>query len=158
MVLIAISDDSIQRAALHAMLAFNEALADSEVRNGLAFEGNLTPMVYTNLDGQAIDVNEAFCRMIGRTREEVLGRDSVPFTYPDDVGITEQSHQRLATSDVASVRYVKRYVHRDGRVIVVEASKSPARSGTNSPMYFLTTSATSPTASGVTRHSACSPK
>ena len=37
------------------------------------------------------------------------------------------------------MRYVKRYVHRDGRVIVVEASKIPARSGTDSPMYFLTT-------------------
>ena len=43
------------------------------------------------------------------------------------MGITEEAHRRLISGEIDQVRYVKRYLHKDGRVIVVEVSKSPAR-------------------------------
>jgi len=49
------------------------------------FEDNMAPMVFTDLDDRIIATNDAFCSMIGRTRNELIGFDSKPFTYPDDV-------------------------------------------------------------------------
>jgi len=63
--------------------------------------------------------------------------DSKPFTYPDDVGIAESSHSRFLHGEIRQARYVKRYLHRDGRTIIAEVSKSPARDKTGKTLYFI---------------------
>jgi PAS domain S-box-containing protein len=97
------------------------ARLEAEERFRLAFEEIMAPMIWTNLDDLIIAANEAFCGMVGFSKEELIGRDSKPFTYPDDIGITEETHRRVTSGDADRVRYVKRYMHRDGRVIVAEA-------------------------------------
>ncbi|NNN01765.1 MAG: EAL domain-containing protein [Acidimicrobiaceae bacterium] len=112
-------------------------LANSEERFRLAFEDNMAPMIFTDLDDRVIAANDAFCRMIGSTKDEVLGFDSKPFTFPEDVGITEAAHRRVSTGEIDQVRYVKRYRHKDGRVIFVEVSKSPARDSSGETLYYV---------------------
>jgi len=75
--------------------------------------------------------------MVGFTKEELLGCDSTPFTFPDDVGITESTHQRLISGEMEQERYVKRYLRKDGRVIDVEVSRSPARDADGKILYFV---------------------
>src|ERR1017187_7408856 len=94
-------------------------------------------MVFTDLEDRIIAANDAFCAMMGRTRSELIGFDSKPFTYPDDVGITEASHERFLHDEIRQVRYIKRYLHKDGRMIVAEVSKSPARDKTGKTLYFI---------------------
>lgn len=125
-----IRDNSAQRAA-------EQARIEAEQHFRLAFEDNMAPMVFTDLQDCIIAANDAFCSMIGRTRSELIGFDSKPFTYPDDVGITEASHSRFLQDEIPQVRYVKRYLHRDGRMIIVEVSKSPARDRAGKTMYFI---------------------
>ena len=79
-----IRDNSSQRAA-------EQARIEAEQHFRLAFEDNMAPMVFTDLEDRIIAANDAFCTMMGRTRDELIGFDSKPFTYPDDVGITEAS-------------------------------------------------------------------
>jgi diguanylate cyclase (GGDEF)-like protein/PAS domain S-box-containing protein len=125
-----IRDNSAQRSA-------EQARIEAEQHFRLAFEDNMAPMVFTDLQDCIIAANDAFCVMIGRTRSELIGFDSKPFTYPDDVGIAEASHERFLHDEIRQVRYVKRYLHRDGRMIVAEISKSPARDKTGKTMYFI---------------------
>ena len=125
-----IRDNSAQRAA-------EQARIEAEQHFRLAFEDNMAPMVFTDLQDRIIAANEAFCTMVGRTRNELIGFDSKPFTYPDDVGITEESHARFLQGEIRQVRYVKRYLHKDGRMIVAEVSKSPARDKTGKTLYFI---------------------
>ncbi|MGA7834492.1 MAG: EAL domain-containing protein [Acidimicrobiales bacterium] len=101
----------------------------------LAFEDNMAPMIFTDLDDRVIAANDAFCKMIGFSREEVMGRDSTPFTYPEDVGITEESHRRVTGGELRQSRYVKRYLRKDGRVIYVEVLRSPARDADGNILY-----------------------
>jgi len=114
-----------------------EALAQSEQRFRLAFEDNMAPMIFTDLADEIIAVNDAFCTMLGRTREELVGHQSKPFMYPEDVVITEEAHARLISGEVSQSRYVKRYLHQDGRVIIVEVLKSPARDAVGKTLYFV---------------------
>lgn len=125
-----IRDNSVQHAA-------EQARIEAEQHFRLAFEDNMAPMVFTDLEDRIIAANDAFCAMMGRTRSELIGFDSKPFTYPDDVGITEASHERFLHDEIRQVRYVKRYLHKDGRMIVAEVSKSPARDKTGKTLYFI---------------------
>jgi Amt family ammonium transporter len=125
-----IRDNSAQRSA-------EQARAEAEQHFRLAFEDNMAPMVFTDLEDRIIVANDAFCTMMGRSRAELIGFDSKPFTYPDDVGITEASHERFLHGEIRQVRYVKRYLHKDGRLIVAEVSKSPARDKTGKTLYFI---------------------
>ena len=125
-----IRDNSVQRAA-------EQARSEAEQHFRLAFEDNMAPMLFTDLRDCVIAANDAFCTMVGRSRSELIGFDSKPFTYPDDVGITEASHERFLHGEIRQVRYVKRYLHSDGRMIVAEVSKSPARDKTGKTLYFI---------------------
>ena len=112
-----------------------DELLSLEERFRLAFEDNMAPMLFTDLDDRVIAANDAFCEMIGYSRDEVIGRDSIPFTYPEDVGISEDSHERIARGEAEQARYVKRYVRKDGRVIVVEVLRSLARDAKGNALY-----------------------
>jgi diguanylate cyclase (GGDEF)-like protein/PAS domain S-box-containing protein len=125
-----IRDNSAERAAKQARI-------EAEQHFRLAFEDNMAPMVFTDLQDCIIAANDAFCTMMGRTRNELIGFDSKPFTYPDDVGITEASHARFLQDEIRQVSYVKRYLHKDGRMIIAEVSKSPARDKTGKTLYFI---------------------
>jgi len=114
-----------------------QVLAESEERFRHSFADNMAPMMFTDLENRITEVNTAFCRMIGRSREELLGSDSSEFTFPEDLGISESTHRRMTTDDVGQLRYVKRYLHKDGRVIVVEISKSTARDAEGNILYFV---------------------
>jgi diguanylate cyclase (GGDEF)-like protein/PAS domain S-box-containing protein len=114
-----------------------EVLAKSEHRFRLAFENSMTGMLFDDLEGGALEVNDAFCDMVGRTREELIGTDMELITHPDDQGITEEARRRLVAGESDQVTYMKRYLKRDGRVIDVEVSKSPVRDETGAVLCFV---------------------
>jgi diguanylate cyclase (GGDEF)-like protein/PAS domain S-box-containing protein len=122
---------------MSAQQAAQVARAQSELRFRLAFVENMAPMTVTGVDDRITAVNDAFCQMVGFSREELQGHDSKMFTYPEDVGITEESHQRVTKGDDGQSRYVKRYLRKDGRVIFVEVSRSPARDEQGKLLYFV---------------------
>ena len=128
--LAAIRDNSNQRAV-------ELARADVELRFRVAFESNMAPMTFADVDDRIIAVNDAFCDMVGYTKEELLGCDSTIFTLPEDVGITEETHYRAIAGEVPQERYEKRYLTKDGRVIDVEVSRAPARDGDGQILYFV---------------------
>src|SRR5277367_1230197 len=109
----------------------------TELRFRLAFEGNMAPMAVADLDDRITSVNDAFCRMVGYSKEELLGHDAKLFTYPDDVGISEESHRRAIAGETEQARYIKRYVRSDGKVIFVEVSRSAARDTSGELLYFV---------------------
>jgi diguanylate cyclase (GGDEF)-like protein/PAS domain S-box-containing protein len=125
-----IRDNTAQRAVEMARF-------EAEEHFRLAFEDNMSPMIFTDLEDRIIAANDAFCEMVGRDRDELLGHDSKVFTYPEDIGITEEIHRRIRQGATAQERYVKRYLHKDGRVIVAEISKSAARSADGRTLYFV---------------------
>ena len=120
-----------------ARLAAAVALAESEERFHLAFEDNMSPMFFTDLEDRIIDANDAFCQMIGRTRSEILGRDSTSFTHPEDQGVSDETNGRTLSGEDGQTRFVMRYVHTDGHVIFVEVSKSQARDAAGRTLYYV---------------------
>src|ERR1035438_9972282 len=138
---VAIRDDGTQKPAVHVPteaelrviateLAGAEALGSSEQRFRLAFENNMAGMILVDGEDRVLAVNDSFCQMVGRSREEIVDKGATPFTHPKKV------HGRLAPDETAWA-YVDRYLHKDGRVIVVEVSKSAARNAAGTTLYFV---------------------
>jgi len=128
--IVTVQDNSAKETARHV-------LSESERRFRLAFEDNMAPMIFTDMGDRIIAANDAFCQMLGFDREELLGFDSKPFTYPEDLGITEETHRRISHGEAEQVRYLKRYLHKNGSLIVAEVSKSPARDENGNTLYYV---------------------
>ena len=110
---------------------------DSARKFQLAFETAMSPMTFTDAEDRIVTANPAFCELLGRPLEELVGRDSQHFTYPVDIGVTEGSHRRVRGRETSRDRYVKRYLHRDGHVIVVEVSRSATYDDDGNLLYSV---------------------
>jgi len=122
---------------IYAQRAAEMALAQSELRFHMAFDGNVAPMTVTNLEDRITAVNDSFCAMVGYSREELMGKDSKIFTYPEDVGITEESHRRALFGEADQNRYISDTCARTSAVIFVEVSRTPARDEEGKLLYFV---------------------
>lgn len=111
--------------------------ADAERRFSMAFEYSMAPTVLMDTAGKILSANDAFCEMLGRAREEVLGQDSAPFTHRDDLEISPGMLDQMTNASNDRARYVKRYLHADGSVVVTEVSQSAARDDAGNTLYFI---------------------
>jgi diguanylate cyclase (GGDEF)-like protein/PAS domain S-box-containing protein len=93
--------------------------------------------ILVDLENTVLEVNDSFCEMIGRSNEEIAGEHSELFTYPEDLSITAEAHHRLTSGEVDKVSYTKRFLHKNGRVVVAEVSKCPVRDATGSTLCFV---------------------
>ena len=125
------------RMAYDSLAAAEAALAESEKRFRLAFSENMAPMAFIGTDDALIDVNDAFVDMVGRSRDELIGRDTTWITHPDDVSIAEDARRRLHRCEMEQIKYTKRFIHRTGRTIVAEVLTTPVRDDDGRILYFI---------------------
>jgi diguanylate cyclase (GGDEF)-like protein/PAS domain S-box-containing protein len=77
-------------------------------------------IVFTDTSGLFQRVNPAFCRLLGRSPSELVGRSFGSVTSPDDVARSEAVLRRLLTGEVETSRFEKRYTRPDGTFIWVD--------------------------------------
>ncbi|MGH8986487.1 MAG: PAS domain S-box protein [Acidimicrobiia bacterium] len=97
------------------------ALRESERRFAAAFERSPVAVALIGLDGRAIDCNAEFCRMLDRSRDEIVGEDTLTLVHPDDrYAVVAQSTARLE-SDVEELPDPTRMLRRDGSIVWVRS-------------------------------------
>ena len=131
------AEAEVEPAPAKAEAAYVDAHANGEQRFRLAFENNMVGTILVDLGDKVLEVNDAVCDMVGYARDEIVGKDSEPFTHPEDRSISYEAHLRLTSGEVDKVSYLKRYLHKNGRVIDAEVSKSSVRDATGSTLYFV---------------------
>jgi two-component system, NtrC family, C4-dicarboxylate transport sensor histidine kinase DctB len=90
------------------------ALPESEARFRAIFERAAIGVARVGFEGARwLEVNEAFCRMLGYTREELIGKPWPDFTHPDDIDIDLQPFRRMAAGEVQTYSVEKRFIHKD---------------------------------------------
>jgi len=107
------------RAELQAIateLAAAEALANASGASASRSRTTWTAYVRRSR-GRVLAVNDSFCQIVGRSREEIVDKGAAPFTHPKEV-------RRPAVAKADQIRYFDRYLKQGGRAIDVEVSKS----------------------------------
>jgi anti-anti-sigma factor len=117
--------------------AAQEALRASEERFRIAFEQGPVGVALLDLDGNFAQVNDAYCRTVRRSREELLGMGAVAITHPDDVAFTRYALRSLLIGEVPLLRYEKRYIGADGEIVWTEVSASVFRDAEERPQFII---------------------
>lgn len=93
------------------------SLSESEELFRHAFEGAPIGMTLVATDLSILRVNRSFCRMLGYTADEIVGRSIVDITFPEDVRKEERQAARLFRNEIAKYTHEKRYLRHDGGVM-----------------------------------------
>lgn len=64
-----------------------------------------------------IDVNEAFCEMLGYSKDEIIGVSFNDITVPDDINISLDRYHKLISGEIDNYQIEKRYIHKQGHEI-----------------------------------------
>ena len=88
---------------------------------------------------KVVDVNAAYCDMLGRTEAEVMNAHIPDFTHPEDRDRDIAAMPRVLSGDLPHYKTEKRYIRKDGAVvwarIVVTAVLD--RSGTSNLAFSM---------------------
>jgi len=110
-VVIALRDVTVRLAEAHRLEKARE-------RFRLAFHGAPTGMALsTSPGGVLIDVNGSLMSMLGRTREDLIGRTVEEISHPDDWQRNAALRSRASEQDLNHYRMEKRYVRGDGGLV-----------------------------------------
>jgi len=120
--------DDVVRAREEAEATTAE-LRQSNAQLDRAFNSPLLPQAI--YDGQAryLRVNDAFCELVGRSREWLLEHTVLDVTHPDDVDDILRGLRASTSGEPIPPRIEKRYLHADGHAIWVEINLSQHVSG-----------------------------
>ena len=105
----------------------DQAIRASEERFRHAFEGAATGMSMTTPEGRFLEANDAFCRMVGYSGDQLRQVDFVAITHPGDRDENARLIRDLVEGRRQSFVFEKRYLHRDGRVVRARVSVSMVR-------------------------------
>lgn len=114
-----------------------EELHDSTARFRLAWEHSPIGMTMVSLDGDWLDVNDALCRLLGRPREELLGRVVERVTHPDDLDMSIERMDGLIAEGSGAYTIGKRYLHADGTPVEVQLTVTAIPDRDGQPDYVL---------------------
>lgn len=97
-----------------------DALAASEERYRQLFELVQDGLAFSGPDDRVELVNDAFCRMLGYSQEEVMGRDRRDFIHPEERDTSTEWHRRRREGSHDTRRFPRRLLHRDGSTVYTE--------------------------------------
>ena len=117
--------------------AAEAALRESEERFRIAFEQAPIGVSLLDLEGRFVQVNDAYCNTVRRSREELMRLGPLAITHPDDIAFTRYAMGLLVGGTVPVFRFEKRYLDTVGEPIWVEISGSLFCDADGRPQYLI---------------------
>ncbi|HEY4130425.1 MAG TPA: PAS domain S-box protein [Gemmatimonadaceae bacterium] len=115
----------------------NEQLRQSEERFRLTFNNAPIGMALVALDGRFVRVNRAFCEITGYTADELTALRFQQITHRDDVDSDVAEAVRLANGEIERYHREKRYIRKDGSMVLTMLSVAILRAADGAPLYYI---------------------
>ena len=113
-------------------------LEGSEERFRLAFENANVGIFLAGLEGRILKVNDALCKMLGYSSQELEQMNISDITYRDDKDVTLNYIPWQQIGGIEKANLQKRYLHKRGDVIWADVSSSLIRDSEHNPQCFIT--------------------
>ena len=117
-------------AAAHASAVRPDALAAT-------IEFAPLGIAHFDRDGRFHLANRKLCEMLGYPRAELLRRNFLELTFPDDAAHCLELTSRLAAGEIPSYRQEKRFVRADGSLMWTRVTVSAARGAGDHVDFFI---------------------
>jgi PAS domain S-box-containing protein len=116
----------------------DEAVARSEAKFRAVFEQAALGIGRVNFsNARWMDVNTAFCDMLGRSKDEMLTLPWTAITHPDDVQLDLEPFKRMARGELESYSVEKRFIHKNGHHVWARLTLSLVRDTGGQPDYEI---------------------
>ncbi len=115
-----------------------ETLRASEEKFRKTFENSAIAKSLTAIDGHLIQVNQAFCELVGYSKKELTSTTFHDITHPDDIGLGKECIRCLLAGEKETYRFDKRYIHKNGQTIYVTINSFLLRDKEGNPGFLIT--------------------
>lgn len=106
-----------------------ESLAFQKAPLGIAIVNSLT--------GTIMHVNDAYCRLVGYAKPQVIGQTWMRFTHPDDVAPDQLAILRMYETGATQIGMHKRYLGPDGGTIHARVTITPFNGEREEPTHLV---------------------
>lgn len=113
------------------------ALRESEERLAAYVNSSIVGVAVLTPAAQFLQVNDAFCNIVGYSREELASMDCAGLTHPDDVAPMQEHLDALLSGRVPAFVIEKRYQRKDGGLIWVQNNVSLTRDAAGEPVHLV---------------------
>jgi len=119
-------------------MELNKSIREREEKFKSVFESANVGKSITLPTGE-MNVNEAFCKMLGYTREELQNKTWQNITPEEEIATIQKMLALLLKGEKDSVRFEKRYICKKGTLIWADVNTSIQHDDKGKPLYFITT-------------------
>jgi len=117
--------------------ASEEALRLSEERFRLTFDNAAVGIAHVSLEGRWLQINQALCKIVGYSAEELKNKTFGDITHPDDLEEDWRNARKLAVGEIDTYTIEKRYVQKDRSSKWVNLTVSLMRDSDGAPKNFI---------------------
>ena len=108
---------------------------DASTRFRKVFEDGPLGIVVIGTDFRFIDVNPAFCNLLGYSRDELRGRRFAEITHPDDIEKVIPLARQSFAGEAPSYRVDQRYIAKSGATVWASLLATVVRDDSDKPHY-----------------------
>ncbi|MBN1498668.1 MAG: PAS domain S-box protein [Spirochaetes bacterium] len=109
----------------------------SEEKFRTIFDLSKVGAVIVGLDKRFQKCNDAFCRFIGCTEKELIGKTISDVTHPDDIDIGMDALKEMIQGKIESAQFQKRYIRKDGSTVWGDINICMMKDKNHKPYVFL---------------------
>ena len=110
---------------------------DAEERFGMAFDRAPLGMALHSPDGRHIQVNPAFCELLGRPESELVGGSVLDLVTDEDRDELIGHHQRILDGETDQISMVLRFTSADDRTVWCRVHSAAVREADSSLRYTV---------------------
>jgi PAS domain S-box-containing protein len=111
------------------------ALRESEERLAATYEAATVGIAEADEHGKLLRVNDALCKMLGRSREQLLAMRILDYTHDDDRAEDAASYARQVNGEIDHYVIRKRALKPDGTILHLDVHSSSVRAADGSFRY-----------------------
>jgi PAS domain S-box-containing protein len=120
-----------------ARVQAEKALKESERRFRTIFAEVPVGMAIIDLEGSVLQVNKAFCEMLGYGEQELRGFKLSAITHPDDIGADTLLAGKALSGEMSSYKVEKRYLKKNGETLWADLTATILRNQRGEAIYGL---------------------
>src|ERR1051325_4035516 len=113
------------------------ALEASEQTFREIFQDGPMGIAVVDLEQRFVKVNESLCHMMGYSAQELIGKNTLDLTCPEDAQRDQQVIAQLHDGAMRSA-FEKRYIRKDGKVLWVNLTAAIIRNEQGEPHHYIT--------------------
>jgi two-component system, cell cycle sensor histidine kinase and response regulator CckA len=114
-----------------------ERLRESEALFRGIFDNTTVGIVLAEPDGGIVLVNDAFCRMLGYNREELLTFHVLDITHPEDREANAENIRQALAGRISGYELDKRYVRKDGSLFWANLTVTEVLDAAGRPLHAV---------------------